>query len=211
VQQGGDQQQLDFWSSSIFARVDTDSLGKGHWTPSNLSDLLGDLSSHVIEGFTEYRYPFGTTRLIPLPPPLGMQHSFVILEIPPVGRAGGFGHGICIERFENSLELMLGELNVIRNVAAGYRANGRSRSIDADRALEETPRVALGGSTGLATTKVSELLAWITGPLASAWQPYDYSLLLCQHFTADLISFLRGEEPEMRVYSLHSRPLPGGL
>lgn len=158
--------------------------------------------------YTEFRYAFRTTRLVPLPPPLGMHHTFVCLEVDR-DKASTTDVEISLERFDNRLELMLGDRAAMRQHATRHRATGEARGIDSERPLEEQMRVTLGADAGLPVVKICDLFAWITGPLASAWQPYDLARMQCQHFTMDLTRFLRGEENEIKVHSLHLRsPLP---
>jgi len=199
-----------FWASAVISKVALDaSDGQGMWTRMELRDLLAAVWTCPLVSYTELRYAFRTNRLVPLPPPLGMQHSFVCVEL---GRVkGAFADvDLSLERFDNRLELMLGERSAMRALRH-HRATGELRGIDAEKPLEVQQTVPLGEPAGLPVVKVSDLFAWLTGPLAMAWQPYDLARMQCQHFTLDLTRFLRGEEHEIKVHSLHPRLPPGRL
>jgi len=203
LQDGG----ASFWSSAVLVRVDVDHKGQGTWQRTGFRDLLTPVWSCLIKSYTEFRHAFRTTRLVPLPPPLGMHHSFIILELDRP--AGGGEFEICLERFDNRLELMLGERVVMRSLAMRHKATGEPRALDSEKQVEETPCVLLGAFAGLPGVQVSDLFSWISGPLATAWQPYDLARLHCQHFTVDLIRFLRCEEFQIKIHALHPRPPPG--
>mmetsp|Transcript_26469 Transcript_26469/g.76308 ORF Transcript_26469/g.76308 Transcript_26469/m.76308 type:complete len:417 (+) Transcript_26469:1-1251(+) len=204
-----------FWASSVFSRLDVDSKGQGKWQRMELKELLTPVWSCSVAAYTEFRYAFRTGSLVPLPPPLGMHHTFLILEV--VGgkfRSAGVAaakYELSIERWDNRLEVMLGERMAIRSVATRHRATGQPRGIDPERPLEEASRVELGATAGLPALKVADLFAWIAGPLADAWQPYDLARMHCQHFSADLVRFLQcDEEREIKMHALHPRPPPVG-
>lgn len=162
--------------------------------------LLHPVWPRPIAAYTEFRHAFRTSDLVPLPPPLGMHHSFVMLELE------GNSQEICLDRYDDSLELMIGEREAMRTMATRYRATGQLRPVDGERPVEELPRVQLGSAVGLPDVRVEDLYTWIKGPLASAWQPQELNPVNCQHFTGDLQQFLRCGEHEIRVHALHPRP-----
>jgi len=165
-----------------------------------MMQLLQGVWSRPIAAYTEFRHAFRTSDLVPLPPPLGMHHSFLVLEL------DGSSREICLERFDDNMEMMFGDREALRPFAAQYRATGELRPVDGERPVEELPRVQLGFWAGLPVLCVEDLYAWIKGPLATSWQPHEASAEKWQHFAGDLQQFLRCGKTEVRAHSLHKRP-----
>jgi len=191
---------LAFWASVVSAQLHRDERGEHSFQYSEMLLLLHPVWSRLITSYAEFRHAFRTTDLIPLPPPLGMHHSFLLLEL------DGRDLELCLERFDDSLEMMIGEREAMRDVAKRFRATGEPRQVDGQRPIEELPRVQLGPAEGLPAVRVEDLYGWIKGPLAAAWQPREADAANCQHFTGDLQSFLRCKQNDVRVHALHPRP-----
>jgi len=162
--------------------------------------ILQSVWSYPIIAFTEFRHAFRISNLVPLPPPLGMHHSFVVLELE------GSNTEICLERFDDSLEMMIGDRRVLRHCAKCCRATGESRPVDGERPVEELQRFKLGFWVGLPVVRVGDLYAWIKGPLAMSWQLNEPSTASWQHFVGELQQFLRNGKNEVLSYPQYVRP-----
>mmetsp|Transcript_4251 Transcript_4251/g.13686 ORF Transcript_4251/g.13686 Transcript_4251/m.13686 type:complete len:400 (-) Transcript_4251:147-1346(-) len=189
-----------FWASVVCTRIEAGPEGNYVFQPCDMLQLLQCVWSRPIAAYTEFRHAFRTSDLVPLPPPLGMHHSFLVLEL------DGSSRQICLERFDNSMEMMLADREVLRSVATRYRATGEPRVVDGERPVEDLPRVRLGTWAGLPMVRAEDLYAWIKGPLATSWQPHELTTAKWQHFSGDLQQFLRSGKNEVRAHSLHLRP-----
>jgi len=133
---------------------------------------LGSILSGTITAFTEVRQPYWTVQ----PDNWITYHAFMVLEI---------DHGalfILCERKTDMLEVVVGEVNIPMAFMKAFRAVGPGRN--PARCFDEPRREV--------STKVTvrQLLGWIDGPVEEGWQPYDLLKANCQHFVADLQSFL---------------------
>jgi len=115
----------------------------------------------------EYREKWGPLQLLN---PRLFFHAFLILKV-----EGGFA--ICTEKYNDKLEVMFGETQVLAHYALHTRATG-------DRRLrygcaQQDPRNTQGHVT------VGDFLEWLSGDLAITWKPYCLFSANCQHYAAD--------------------------
>jgi len=151
--------------------------GNERWIKSSRLTLTGppDLGTTLggtITAFTEVRQPYWSVQ----PHNWITYHAFMILEI---------DHGalfILCERKTDMLELVVGEINIPIAFMKAFRAVGPGRN--PSRCVDEPRQVV--------STKITvrQLLGWIDGQVEERWQPYDLLKSNCQHFAADLQSFL---------------------
>ena len=97
---------------------------------------------------------------------LGLFHSFTVLEV--VGKHND-KHYICVEKFNDALELMVGEgSRLFLMYAQLFRATGEERPVSQKRPIAPQGKMSLQ-----AGVTVKDLYDWIAGPLAMIWQPYS--------------------------------------
>lgn len=142
--------------------------------------LLRGYLDRPITAFRESRQGFGPqlTSVLPGFEPLGWlaYHCFTVLEV---------DHGamyILVERAAQWLEMMIGEGEVPRDFMQSFRPGGKVRNLARCSML---PRQELTQQV-----TVRQLLQWIGGPLAEAWQPYSLLQANCQTFARDVQQFL---------------------
>jgi hypothetical protein len=133
---------------------------------------LGVTLNGTITAFTEVRQPYWAVQ----PHSWITYHAFVVLEI---------DHGalfVLCERKTDMLELVVGEVGIPLAFMKAFRAVGPGRN--PSRCVEEPRRMI--------TTRITvrQLLGWLDGPVEERWKPYDLLKANCQHFVADLQSFL---------------------
>jgi len=139
-------------------------------TPADIEALLEPYASVQILACSEWRekfweYQWGVQLLY---------HSMVLLEI-----QGGIV--LSTEKYNDKLELMLGDAEIMNSFAKNFRSSCDKRST-----------TVLYSRTELDTCiTVRDLLMWISGPLAKVWQPYRLLSANCQHYTEDLQQFLK--------------------
>jgi hypothetical protein len=109
---------------------------------------------------------------------LGLFHSFSVLELSD-GRSQ-----LCVEKFNDALELMIGTGADFSSYLRLFRASGD------ERPTKDRPIVAQGKRQIENNITVGELIEWIDGPLAMIWQPYSLLGKNCQTFAGDLRGFL---------------------
>lgn len=133
---------------------------------------MGSFENRVITAFTEVRQPYWTSQ----PSSWITYHAFTILEL---------DDGACFllcERKTDFLELVFGSVNIKFPFMKAFRAMGPGRNLA--RCVDQ-PRHPLG-----TRVTVRQLLGWLDGPVEENWKPYDLMSTNCQHFAAELQSFL---------------------
>lgn len=108
-------------------------------------------------------------------------HAFIILEI---DNAGWFGEKlfILLERCSDSLQLLFGLGAEVHLFVRQFYANGRPRNV---RQCTPQPRKEL---TKLVTMRM--LLEWMDTVVARDWRPYNLLAKNCQHFVAEVETYL---------------------
>mmetsp|Transcript_103286 Transcript_103286/g.296518 ORF Transcript_103286/g.296518 Transcript_103286/m.296518 type:complete len:381 (-) Transcript_103286:43-1185(-) len=154
-----------------------DENGKERWIKSSRMLLseppdFGSDLSRTITAFTEVRIPYWTSQ----PHSWITYHAFTLLELDH-----GQMFAMC-ERKTDMLELVVGKVEIPMAFFKAFRAMGPGRN--PGRCAQE-PRQPV-------TSRISlrQLLGWIDGPVEERWVPYDLLKANCQHFAADLQSFL---------------------
>lgn len=133
---------------------------------------LGNYLNRTITGFREVRQPYWVGQ----PHSWITYHAFTILEL-DMGQAL-----MMCERKTDMLELVFGEAGIQFPFMKAFRAMGPGRN--PGRCFEE-PRVACSSRI-----TVRQLLDWLDGPVEENWKPYNLVEANCQHFSAELQTFL---------------------
>lgn len=109
---------------------------------------------------------------------LGFYHSFTILKLE------GEMY-LVIEKFDDRLEVMLGEGANFLAYCQRFRATLDERPVSSNRPLQICPQEVL-----IKDVRVANVCKWIAGPLAMIWQPYSLLAQNCQSFARDLRNYL---------------------
>lgn len=180
--------KTEIWSDVVFSRLVINSEGEPIALKyEHLQDLLKPVWLYYIESYLELRIYFAVSRYLNLPPPLGMHHTIVFLEL------ANCGYDISVEKYQNSLELMIGERAVMHAHVPRIRATGAPRMIAPGCSIRLEPNVAIGPNANMPLVCVGDFFRWIVGPLRKGWRPYNLVYANCQHFASELQQFLHGE------------------
>lgn len=135
--------------------------------------VFGDKIDRRIVGFTERRQYWSH---MPQDAGLPTYHTYMIIEI-----AGDCY--IVLEKKTSQLEIMFGEGPVVCDFMHEFRATGRGRNV----------RLCVNRPAEKVTSQVTvrQLMEYVDGPLAKSWKPYDLFQANCQHFSQELLEFLR--------------------
>ncbi|CAJ1421035.1 unnamed protein product [Effrenium voratum] len=129
-------------------------------------------SSAAITAYSEWRSKFSEGQYMTLL----FYHAFMFLEV-----EGGLA--ICTEKYNDKLELMFGDLQLVRSYGRCYRATGEQRRPSLQHSHCKVERYVT----------LRELVDWISGPLAIVWRPYCLINSNCQHYARDVVQFLSDE------------------
>ncbi|CAK0837164.1 unnamed protein product, partial [Prorocentrum cordatum] len=155
----------------------------------DIRDLLGPVWGSPILSYSELRFPFLAARFLELPAPLGLYHVAVLLDVE------GPQYAISIEKWEDRIEVMLGERGALCRGLERCRSGGEPRGAPAG-SMVVLPSVRVGAASAEGPRpRVADLYRWLAGPVASGWRPYDLLHANCQHFCGDLVGFLGGAPP----------------
>lgn len=156
-----------------------------------------------IEAYTEYRH------LSPISPFLRIAHSelegasvgvFIILETCSTGHSDSSRRALCVEKFADQLEIMVGRKNeppgVLVEFAKKFRATGEPRGVHAWKPIKKHDRCEVGPGAGMQEITILDLLRWINGHLAKTWVPYDGLHANSYHLAMELQFFLKHGCPE---------------
>lgn len=180
---------LATWPDVVLSRLVVNGEGKPiALRYEDLRDLLEPVWLQYIRSYAELRIYFAASRFVALPPPLGMHHTVVLLDL------GDCGYNISVEKFHDSLELMIGERVPMRAHVSRVRATGARRTVPPGCSIQLEPSVALGPDADMPPVCVGDLFHWILGPVRKAWRPYNLVYANCQHFAGDLQQFLHGDD-----------------
>lgn len=143
-----------------------------------LRDRIGEGS---IVAVREYWQPI-VSRVFPCALPSGLHHSFAVLEVQTA--AGCFE--ICLEKVDDTLEVIFGTNKTMRSFALKTRATGELRPDSHRQPLLERSR------TEVPTGKicVDDLCKWVEGLLSKVWHQHGRFDVNGQHFVVELHSFL---------------------
>lgn len=133
------------------------------------SQLLQLNPSAAIVAYSEWRSKFSEGQYLTLL----FYHAFMFLEV-----EGGLA--ICTEKYNDKLELMFGEKQLLSTYGKHYRATGDQRKPSFQHSHCKVERYV----------SMKELVDWICGPLAIVWRPYCLINSNCQHYARDLVQFL---------------------
>eukprot|EP00434_Breviolum_minutum_P018784 symbB.v1.2.016571.t1/scaffold1263.1/size128093/11 len=123
----------------------------------------------AIVAYSEWRSKFSEGQYLTLL----FYHAFMFLEV-----EGGLA--ICTEKYNDKLELIFGEKQLLSTFARSYRATGDQRKPSTRHSQCKVERYV----------SLQDLVDWICGPLAIVWRPYCLINSNCQHYARDLVHFL---------------------
>lgn len=133
-----------------------------------VESVLGDrMSLNVIE-VTEIRATMVNENTMDYLPFL--HHAFLLLKLEG-------GSGLCIEKYNDGIELIFAEFHVLRKYALKRRAEGGERKPTRESKPEPTRTVSL-----------QNVMHWID---QLRWQYYDLKTDNCQKFAQDMLNRLR--------------------
>ena len=137
------------------------------------TDLLKLNPSAAVVAYSEWRSKFSEGQYLTLL----FYHAFMFLEV-----EGGLA--ICTEKYNDKLELMFGEKQLLSTYGRCYRATGDQRKPSFQHSHCKVER----------QVSMKEFVDWICGPLAIVWRPYCLINSNCQHFARDLVHFLQDRQ-----------------
>jgi len=145
--------------------------------PGDVWQLLEPIQDSRLTGYATHRVsPPAVSQFFQRAVPA--QSEYIILEFDG-------GHlCLCLDRSEDTLELMLGEGEAFRSYASTFTAAGRERPGASGKG--ELAVGLLGPAAGLPDLTASDVMAWLLGPMAIAWSS-------CPDFSAELFAFVTGE------------------